>query len=139
LRCINFLEQPNDGAMSLDGQAIRMVKDHHGMHVADPDELQRIRTRLAMVFQHFNLWSHMTVLENITMAPRRVLGCSKQEAEDRARRYLDKVGCRHVSPISTRRSSPAVSNSASPLPARWPWNRKSCCSTNRPRRWTRNW
>jgi histidine transport system ATP-binding protein len=84
LRCINFLEQPNDGAMSLDGQAIRMIKDRHGMHVADPDELQRIRTRLAMVFQHFNLWSHMTVLENITMAPRRVLGCSKQEAEDRA-------------------------------------------------------
>ena len=92
LRCINFLEQPNDGAMSLDGQAIRMVTDRHGMHVADPNELQRLRTRLAMVFQHFNLWSHMTVLENITMAPRRVLGCSKQEAEDRARRYLDKVG-----------------------------------------------
>jgi histidine transport system ATP-binding protein len=92
LRCINFLEQPNDGAMSLDGQNIRMIKDRHGMHVADADELQRIRTRLAMVFQHFNLWSHMTVLENITMAPRRVLGCSKQEAEDRARRYLDKVG-----------------------------------------------
>ena len=92
LRCINFLEQPNDGAMSLDGQNIRMIKDRHGMHVADAEELQRIRTRLAMVFQHFNLWSHMTVLENITMAPRRVLGCSKQEAEDRARRYLDKVG-----------------------------------------------
>ena len=92
LRCINFLEQPNDGAMSLDGQAIRMVTDRHGMHVADPNELQRLRTRLAMVFQHFNLWSHMTVLENITMAPRRVLGCSKQEADDRARRYLEKVG-----------------------------------------------
>lgn len=92
LRCINFLEQPNDGAMSLDGQPIQMIKDRHGMHVADADELQRIRTRLAMVFQHFNLWSHMTVLENITMAPRRVLGVSKQEAEDRARRYLDKVG-----------------------------------------------
>ena len=55
LRCINFLEQPNDGAMSLDGQAIRMVTDRHGMHVADPNELQRLRTRLAMVFQHFNL------------------------------------------------------------------------------------
>lgn len=92
LRCINFLEQPNDGAMSLDGQSIQMIKDHHGMRVADADELQRIRTRLAMVFQHFNLWSHMTVLENITMAPRRVLGVSKQEADDRARRYLDKVG-----------------------------------------------
>jgi histidine transport system ATP-binding protein len=92
LRCINFLEQPNEGTMSLDGQNIRMVKDRHGIHVADADELQRIRTRLAMVFQHFNLWSHMTVLENITMAPRRVLGCDKKEAEDRARRYLDKVG-----------------------------------------------
>ncbi len=78
--------------MTLDGQPIRMIKDRHGMHVADADELQRIRTRLAMVFQHFNLWSHMTVLENITMAPRRVLGVSKQEADDRARRYLDKVG-----------------------------------------------
>ena len=92
LRCINFLEQPNDGAMSLDGQAIRMVTDRHGMHVADADELQRLRTRLAMVFQHFNLWSHMTVLENITMAPRRVLNVSAAEAEKRARLYLDKVG-----------------------------------------------
>jgi histidine transport system ATP-binding protein len=92
LRCINFLEQPNDGAMSLDGQQIRMVSDNGGMRVADPAELQRIRTRLAMVFQHFNLWSHMTVLENITMAPRRVLGVSKVEAEDRARKYLEKVG-----------------------------------------------
>lgn len=92
LRCINFLETPNDGAMTLDGQAIRMVSDRHGMRVADDAELQRLRTRLAMVFQHFNLWSHMSVLENITMAPRRVLGCSKKDAEDRARRYLDKVG-----------------------------------------------
>ena len=92
LRCINFLETPNDGAMSLDGQAIRMVSDKHGMRVADDAELQRLRTRLAMVFQHFNLWSHMSVLENITMAPRRVLGVSKKDAEDRARRYLDKVG-----------------------------------------------
>jgi len=92
LRCINFLEQPNDGAMSLDGQQIRMVSDASGMRVADPAELQRIRTRLAMVFQHFNLWSHMTVLENITMAPRRVLGVSKVEAEARARKYLEKVG-----------------------------------------------
>ncbi len=92
LRCINFLEQPNDGSMSLDGQPIRMVSDAGGMRVADPDELQRLRTRLAMVFQHFNLWSHMTVLENITLAPRRVLGVARPEAEKRARAYLDKVG-----------------------------------------------
>ncbi|MFF7709577.1 ATP-binding cassette domain-containing protein [Pseudomonas sp. NPDC007930] len=92
LRCINFLETPNDGAMTLDGQAIRMVSTAEGMHPADPAELQRLRTRLAMVFQHFNLWSHMTVLENITLAPRRVLGVSKEDAEKRARAYLDKVG-----------------------------------------------
>ena len=48
-----------EGAMSLDGQSIRMVNDRDGMRVADAAELQRIRTRLAMVFQHFNLWSHM--------------------------------------------------------------------------------
>jgi len=78
LRCINFLEQPNDGAMTLDGQQIRMVSDRHGMRVADDAELQRLRTRLAMVFQHFNLWSHMSVLENITMAPRRVLGLQQE-------------------------------------------------------------
>jgi len=92
LRCINFLETPNDGAMSLDGKQICMVKNHAGLRVADDRELQRLRTRLAMVFQHFNLWGHMTVLENITIAPRRVLGVSKKDAEDRARRYLDRVG-----------------------------------------------
>jgi len=92
LRCINFLETPDDGAMSLDGHIIRMVNDKHGMRVASDDELQRLRTRLAMVFQHFNLWSHMTVLENITLAPRRVLGVSQKDAQERALRYLDKVG-----------------------------------------------
>uniref|UniRef100_A0A1I8AEL1 ABC transporter domain-containing protein n=1 Tax=Steinernema glaseri TaxID=37863 RepID=A0A1I8AEL1_9BILA len=90
LRCINFLEQPDEGSMTLDGQPVRMVHDRHGLRVADADELQRIRTRLAMVFQHFNLWSHLSVLENISMAPRRVLGVSRHEAEERARAYLDK-------------------------------------------------
>ena len=92
LRCINFLETPDDGAMSLDGKPICMVKSHRGLCVADDRELQRLRTRLAMVFQHFNLWGHMTVLDNITLAPRRVLGVSKKDAQDRARRYLEKVG-----------------------------------------------
>ncbi|WP_055137339.1 ABC transporter ATP-binding protein [Pseudomonas corrugata] len=95
LRCINFLEQPNDGAMSLDGKPVQMIKDHHGMHVADADELQRIRTRLAMVFQHFNLWSHMTALENIMEAPVHVLGVSKAEAREKAEHYLNKVGVAH--------------------------------------------
>jgi histidine transport system ATP-binding protein len=78
--------------MSLDGQSIRMIKDRLGLRVADDRELQRLRTRLAMVFQHFNLWGHMTVLDNITLAPRRALGVGRKEAEDRARHYLEKVG-----------------------------------------------
>jgi len=92
LRCINFLEQPDEGRMILDGEEVRMLPGSGGMRVADPAQLQRIRTRLAMVFQHFNLWSHMTVLENVTLAPRRVLGVERKEAEDRARSYLSKVG-----------------------------------------------
>ena len=124
LRCINFLETPNDGAMTLDDKPIRMVSDRHGMRVADDAELQRLRTRLAMVFQHFNLWSHMSVLENITMAPRRVLGCSKKDAEDRARRYLTKSACRRAWPINIQHSCPAASSNGSPSLAPWQWNRK---------------
>ncbi|KTS78646.1 amino acid transporter [Pseudomonas oryzihabitans] len=92
LRCINFLEQPNEVTMTLDGETIRMADDRGAVKVADAAQLQNLRTRLAMVFQHFNLWSHLSVLDNITLAPRKALGVSKAEAEDRARKYLDKVG-----------------------------------------------
>jgi histidine transport system ATP-binding protein len=93
LRCINFLEQPNQGRIFVDSEEVRTVKDKSGaLRVSDPKQLQRMRTRLSMVFQHFNLWSHMTVLANVTEAPVNVLGLSKKEAEDRARMYLEKVG-----------------------------------------------
>jgi histidine transport system ATP-binding protein len=93
LRCINFLEQPNQGRIFVDGEEVRTVKDKFGaLSVADPKQLRRMRTRLSMVFQHFNLWSHMTVLENVIEAPVNVLGLSKKDAEDRARMYLEKVG-----------------------------------------------
>ena len=92
LRCINFLEQPDAGVITLDGISIEMQPGRAGTRAPHQAQLQNLRTRLAMVFQHFNLWSHMTVLENITMAPRRVLGVSAVEAEKRARMYLDKVG-----------------------------------------------
>ncbi|MEH3023513.1 MAG: ATP-binding cassette domain-containing protein [Pseudomonas oryzihabitans] len=92
LRCINFLEQPNAVTMTLDGETVRMAEDRGAIRVADAAQLQNLRTRLAMVFQHFNLWSHLSVLDNITLAPRKALGVSKAEAEQRARKYLDKVG-----------------------------------------------
>ncbi|WP_086236432.1 amino acid ABC transporter ATP-binding protein [Pseudomonas aeruginosa] len=91
LRCINFLETPNDGAMTLDGQAIRMVSDRQGMRVADDAELQRLRTRLAMVFQHFNLFPHLTILQNGTLAPMWVRKMPKRKAEEIAMHYLERV------------------------------------------------
>lgn len=93
LRCINFLEQPNAGRILLDGEEIRTSPTHDGgLRVVDKRQLQRFRSRLAMVFQHFNLWAHMTVLENVVEVPIRVLGVPKKEAEARARAYLEKVG-----------------------------------------------
>ncbi|AIO25187.1 MULTISPECIES: ABC transporter ATP-binding protein [Burkholderia] len=93
LRCINFLERPNAGQIVVDGETVRTKTDRAGaLEVADHKQLQRIRTKLAMVFQHFNLWAHMNVLENVMEAPVHVLGISKKEAEERAREYLEKVG-----------------------------------------------
>jgi len=93
LRCINFLEKPNAGVISLNGEAIRLEKGKNGeLRAADPKQLQRMRTKLAMVFQHFNLWAHMTVLENVTEAPVHVLGMDKEQARQTAVKYLQKVG-----------------------------------------------
>ncbi|RQR37706.1 MULTISPECIES: ABC transporter ATP-binding protein [unclassified Burkholderia] len=93
LRCINFLEQPNSGRIFVDGEEVRTALDKTGaLRAADSKQLQRVRTKLSMVFQHFNLWSHMNVIENVMEAPVNVLGIPKREAEDRAREYLEKVG-----------------------------------------------
>ena len=93
LRCINFLEQPTAGKIFVGGKEVQTVKDRKGaLMVADPKQLQLIRTKLSMVFQHFNLWGHMTVLENVIEAPIHVLGLPRAEAMERAERYLERVG-----------------------------------------------
>ncbi len=77
----------------MNGQNINLVRDKDGqLKVADKNQLRLLRTRLTMVFQHFNLWSHMTVLENVMEAPIQVLGLSKHDARERALKYLAKVG-----------------------------------------------
>ena len=96
LRCINLLEQPNSGSIVLNGEALKLVASKHGgLKAADPKQLQRLRSRLSMVFQHFNLWSHMTALENVMEAPVHVLGMGKREAREKAEHYLNKVGVAH--------------------------------------------
>lgn len=93
LRCINLLENPTGGKIALDGENLLLVPNGHGdLRAKDSAQLRRFRTRLAMVFQHFNLWSHMNVLDNIVEAPIHVLGLTRINAVERARHYLDRVG-----------------------------------------------
>jgi arginine/ornithine transport system ATP-binding protein len=96
LRCINLLEQPNAGNIVLNGEPLKLVSNKvGGLEAAEPKQLQRMRSRLSMVFQHFNLWSHMSALENVMEAPVHVLGMNKKEAREKAEHYLNKVGVAH--------------------------------------------
>ena len=100
LRCLNLLEQPNSGRIVVDGEEMALVPDLRdkasgSLRAREFAQLQRLRSRVAMVFQHFNLWAHMTALENVTEMPVQVLGLSKAEAVERAERYLNKVGVYH--------------------------------------------
>jgi octopine/nopaline transport system ATP-binding protein len=93
LRCINLLEIPDEGRVWINGELIRMKRGRHDRVLpADPRQVDRIRTRLGMVFQGFNLWTHMTVLQNVIEAPVHVLGVPRAEAVDRAHHLLAKVG-----------------------------------------------
>ena len=93
LRCINLLEPPTSGDIIVHGDPIRFTENRKGERVpADNRQVELIRARLSMVFQGFNLWSHMTVLENIIEAPVHVLKIPKKEAIERAEAYLNKVG-----------------------------------------------
>ncbi|MEV1314489.1 amino acid ABC transporter ATP-binding protein [Micromonospora arborensis] len=82
LRCVNLLEELDDGTIELDGEDISDPR-------VDPD---RVRRRIGMVFQAYNLFPHLSVLENITLAPRRVHRRARVEAEAQARELLDRVG-----------------------------------------------
>jgi len=92
LRCINLLEVPDEGRIVIGGDEIGLKKTRGRTVPADARQVDRIRTRLGMVFQNFNLWTHMTILENVIEAPVHVLKVPKAEAVDRARMLLDKVG-----------------------------------------------
>ncbi|CAK1696608.1 lysine/arginine/ornithine ABC transporter/histidine ABC transporter, ATP binding subunit [Vibrio crassostreae] len=93
LRCINLLETPTAGEIWVNGELIQMKNNRQGVSVpANEKQVQRIRSRLAMVFQGFNLWSHLTVLENVIEAPVHVLGVPKAQAIENAELLLKKVG-----------------------------------------------
>lgn len=102
LRCINLLENPHQGQIIVAGEELKLKPARSGELVAaDGKQINRLRSEIGFVFQNFNLWPHMTVLDNIIEAPRRVLGQSRAEATEVAEALLAKVGIadkRHVYP-----------------------------------------
>ena len=87
-----MLEISQKGAILFQGEAVRWSSQGHNRRSADPAQVTRLRTNLSMVFQQFNLWAHMTILQNVMEAPVTVLKQDKSEVESRARALLDKVG-----------------------------------------------
>ncbi|RKU01104.1 histidine/lysine/arginine/ornithine ABC transporter ATP-binding protein [Burkholderia sp. Nafp2/4-1b] len=93
LRCLNLLETPDDGSVALAGEALAMKRARDGkLHPSDRRQVDRIRSQLGMVFQNFNLWSHMTVLDNLVEGPLRVQKRSRAEAVEEAEALLARVG-----------------------------------------------
>ena len=92
LRCANLLEESQHGDVMFCGEPVTWKGEGLNRRPADRAQITRIRTNLSMVFQQFNLWAHMTILQNVMEAPFTVLGRDKAEVEDAARKYLTKVG-----------------------------------------------
>lgn len=92
LRCCNLLEDSQQGEIRFEGEAVRWKGTGLNRHPADRQQVTRMRTNLSMVFQQFNLWSHMTILQNVMEAPVAVMKRDPAEVEEKARGYLAKVG-----------------------------------------------
>ena len=129
LRCLNLLEKPSGG---------RILYHDVDLVSAPPKQTNQVLLGMGMVFQQFNLFPHKTVLDNIMLAPVKVQGVGKQEAEQKAMELLKTVGWKTSgTPIPT--SSPEASSSVSPSPAPWPCSLRSCSSTSPPPPWTPRW
>lgn len=97
LRCLNLLEIPERGEITINGERLPLSEpvnpaSKRPRKITDPDKLRKMRARLGMVFQSFNLWSHLTIVENVIEAPVQVLRQSRAEATARAESLLERVG-----------------------------------------------
>ena len=92
LRCCNLLEDSQRGEVIFDGEPVQWKGAGHSRRPADRAQVTRFRTNLSMVFQQFNLWAHMTILQNVMEAPVTVLGRDPKEVAPLARKLLEKVG-----------------------------------------------
>ncbi len=96
LRCINYLEQMDSGYIKVGDEFAGAVVKDGDLHEASEAELASYRQRVGMVFQHFNLFLHLTALENVTIGLRKVRGMSRREADERGRAALSSVGLQHL-------------------------------------------
>ena len=92
LRCLNLLEVPDSGDITVAGETIALKQTRHGVRPADTAQVQRLRAKTAMVFQSFNLWSHLTILENVIEAPIHVQKRPRAECIAEAEAMLARVG-----------------------------------------------
>jgi polar amino acid transport system ATP-binding protein len=92
LRCINHLESINSGRLSVDGELVGYREVGDKLYELSEREVARKRSEIGMVFQHFNLFPHMTALENVTLAPIRVANMPREQARERGRELLAQVG-----------------------------------------------
>ena len=92
LRLLMTLEEPDGGEIEVDGQSMWSMNRNDKKVPANEEHLHQVRSKLGMVFQHFNLFPHMTVLGNITAAPQFVSGLTKESANKRASQLLETVG-----------------------------------------------
>ena len=92
LRCLNFLDPPDSGRIVLGGEEVVVRENRGGQRRADPAQIQRLRQQLGMVFQSFNLWAHMSVLQNVMEGPLQVLKRPADDVHAEAMEILDKVG-----------------------------------------------
>jgi polar amino acid transport system ATP-binding protein len=92
LRCLNLLEVPDRGTIAINGEEVHFENGRRAAEARDTRQMQRIRSRLAMVFQSFNLWPHRTVLGNVIEAPVHVLKEPRADAVERAEAILQRVG-----------------------------------------------
>ena len=128
LRCINLLEIPDGGEIVFEGQDIRSLGN----------KVSKYRAKVSMVFQSFNLFNNMNVLDNCTIGQVKVLGRDKKTAQEKAMKHLKQVGMAEFANADSTRLS-GGRNSGWPLPGPWPWIPRYCCLTSPPARWTRKW
>ncbi len=138
LRLLMTLEKVNDGVIWVDGTPLTHEQKGSKLVPASEKYVRRIRRRIGMVFQQFNLFPNMNVIENITEAPIHVLGLDKAAAVQRARELLKTVGLSDKETAHPTQLSGGQQQRVA-IARHWPWTPTFCCSTRSRRHWIRNW